>query len=183
MSAVVPQLVTAADLWRLHPPAQRCELVRGVLVERLPPGGQHGAIAVALAMLLRLWTRSTSGGYVGVEAGFILARGPDTVRGPDVSYVRVERLPAAGVPEGFWDIAPDLAVEVVSPSETADEVREKVRDFLAAGTPLVWTMYPRTREVIAHTPDGIARTFAAGDTLSFPDVLPGFSCTVDELFA
>jgi Uma2 family endonuclease len=183
MSAVAPQLITATDLWQLPPSANRRELVHGEVVEHMPPGGQHGAIAVALAMLLRLWMRSTPGGYVGVEAGYILARGPDTVRGADVSYVRAERIPAAGVPEGFWDIAPDLAVEVVSPSETADEVREKVRDFLAAGTPLVWTVHPRTREVIAHTPDGIARTFAEGDTLAFPDVLPGFSCMVAELFA
>jgi Uma2 family endonuclease len=183
MSAVTPQLMTAADLWQLPPSEHRRELVQGEVVETMPPGGQHGAIAVALAMLLRLWVRSVQGGYVGVEAGYILARSPDTVRGPDVSYVRAERIPSSGIPEGFWELAPDLAVEVVSPSETADEVREKVRDFLGAGTPLVWTIHPRTREVIVHTPDGLARTYAESDVLTFPDVLPGFSCAVAELFA
>lgn len=183
MSAVLPQLMTAAYLGRLPPSANRRELVRGVVVETMPPGGQHGATAVALAMLLRLWARHTQGGYVGVAAGYILARTPDTVRGPDVSFVRAERIPPAGVPEGFWEIAPDLAVEVVSPSETADDVREKVRDFLSAGTPLVWTIHPRTREVIAHTPDGLARTYSGSDALTFPDVLPGFTCTVADLFA
>jgi Uma2 family endonuclease len=182
MSSVLHQLLTAQDLWQLPDMGTRRDLVRGEVIETMPPGGQHGAIAVILAMLLRLWTKQNTGGYVGVEAGYILAHDPDTVRGPDVSYVRAERIPRSGIPEGFWDMAPDLAVEVVSPSETADEVREKVRDFLSAGTPLVWTIYPRTREVIVHTPDGLARTYEANDTLEFPDALPGFICSVVELF-
>ncbi|MDP9312729.1 MAG: Uma2 family endonuclease [Chloroflexota bacterium] len=183
MSAVAPQLSTAEELWRLPVTDTRRELVRGEVVETMPPGGRHGAIAVVLAMLLRLWAQKSGGGYVGVEAGYILSRKPDTVRGPDVSCIRAARLPASGVPEGFWELAPDLAVEIVSPSETADEVREKVRDFLNAGTPLVWTIYPRTQEVIVHTADGLARTYSDGDVLEFPTVLPGFSCSVVELFA
>jgi Uma2 family endonuclease len=182
MSSVVHQNITAQDLWQLPDTGLRRELVHGEVIETMPPGGKHGAIAVMLAMLLRLWTKRTAGGYVGVEAGYILAHDPDTVRDPDVSYVRTERIPPSGIPEGFWDLAPDLAIEVVSPNETAEEVREKVRDFLAAGTPLVWTVYPRTGEVIVHTPDGLARTYTAGDTLAFPDILPDFSCTVAELF-
>jgi Uma2 family endonuclease len=105
-----------------------------------------------------------------------------SMRGPDVSYVRPERIPETGVPEGFWALAPDLAVEIVSPSETADEVREKARDYLAAGTSQVWTIYPRTREVVVHTSDGLSRTYDEDATLSFPDFLPGFVCAVAELF-
>lgn len=160
----------------------RYELVRGEVVELKPPGGKHGAIVVALAMVLRLWTKQHIDGYVAVEAGYILAYNPDTVRGPDVSYVRSERIPTEGIPEGFWNLASNLAVEVASPSETAEDVHEKVRDFLVAGTPLVWTVYPHTREVIVHTADGIARTYGEIDTLEFPDMLPGFSCTAAELF-
>jgi Uma2 family endonuclease len=182
MSSVLHTTLSAQDLWQLPETRMRRELVRGEVIETMPPGGQHGAIAVILAMLLRLWTKQHTGGYVGVEAGYVLSHDPDTVRGPDVSYVRAERIPAAGVPEGFWDLAPDLAVEVVSPSETAEEVREKVRDFLAAGVQLVWTIYPRSREVIVHTPDGLARTYGIGDTLVFPDILPDFTCAVVELF-
>jgi Uma2 family endonuclease len=181
MSSVL-QLMTAHDLWLLPDNGMRRELVRGEVIEAMPPGGQHGAIAVILAMLLRLWTKRTNGGYVGVEAGYILAHDPDTVRGPDVSFVRAERIPNSGIPESYWELAPDLAAEVVSPHETAEEVREKVRDFLAARTPLVWTIYPRSREVIVHTPDGLARTYNLKDTLEFPAILPGFSCTVSELF-
>lgn len=182
MSSVLQQLITAQDFWQLPQTGMCRELVRGEVIETMPPGGQHGAIAVMLAMLLRLWAKQATGGYVGVEAGYILTRNPDTVRGPDISYVRAERIPASGVPEGFWNLAPDLAVEVVSPSETADQVRDKVRDFLTAGTPLVWTIYPRTQEVIVHTPDGLARTYTSTMSLQFPDILPGFSCTVAELF-
>jgi Uma2 family endonuclease len=182
MSSVVHETRTAHDLWQLPDTGVRRELVRGEVIETMPPGGQHGAIAVVLAMLLRLWTKRSNGGYVGVEAGYILAHDPDTVRGPDVSYVSAERIPPTGIPEGFWTLAPDLAVEVVSPSETADEVREKVRDFLHAGTPLVWTIYPRSREIVVHTPDGIARTYEFNDTITNSDVLPGFTCSVAELF-
>jgi Uma2 family endonuclease len=183
MSAVLHQTMTAQEVWQLPDTGMRRELVRGEVVETMPPGGQHGAIAVMLATLLRLWTQRGAGGYVGVEAGFVLARDPDTVRGPDVSYVHAERIPPEGVPEGFWPFAPDLAVEVVSPTETAEEVREKVRDFLRAGTLLVWTIYPRTREVVVHTADGLARTYGVGDTLEALAILPGFSCAVTELFA
>lgn len=182
MSSVLHQTMTAQDFWQLPDTGMRRELIRGEISEALPPGGQHGAIAVILAMALRSWMKRAAGGYVGVESGYLLAHDPDTVRGPDISYVRAERIPATGVPEGFWNLAPDVAIEVVSPTETAEEVREKVRDFLSAGTSLVWIVYPRTREVIVHTVDGLARAYSVNDTLAFPDILPGFSCPVAELF-
>jgi Uma2 family endonuclease len=183
MTSSVTRLLTAHEFWRMPAAGARRELVRGEVVESMPPGAQHGSIAVLLAMLLRMWTQHSGGGYVGVEAGYVLGHHPDTVRGPDVSYVHIDRIPPGGIPEGFWDLAPDLAIEIVSPSETADEVRQKVRDFLAAGTPLVWTIYPRTREVVVHTADGLARTYTGNMVLQDPAVLPGFSCTVAELFA
>jgi Uma2 family endonuclease len=182
MSSVAQRLLTAEEFGQLPDDDARRELVRGEVVESMPPGGVHGAIAVALATMLRIWAGS-AGGYVGVEAGYILARNSDTVRGPDVSYVRADRVPPGGVPEAFWPLAPDLAVEIVSPSETADEVRAKVRDYLAAGTPLVWIIYSRTREVVVHTADGLARAYSDSAVIEHPDVLPGFTCAVAELFA
>ena len=182
MTSVLPQILTALEFWQLSRNGTRRELVRGEVIESMPPGGRHGAIAAGLATLLRLWAKQSDAGYVGVEAGYILARDPDTVRGPDVSYVRADRIPAAGIPEAFWNLAPDLAVEVVSPNETAEDVREKVLDYLTAGTPMVWTIYPRTNEVIVHTPDGLARTFGPTDSIEFPDQLPQFTCSVAELF-
>ena len=81
-----------------------------------------------LGARLETWARSGPGGVVGVESGFVLLRDPDTVRGPDVFYVQAGRVPEGGIPEAFWEIAPDLAVEVVSPSESAEEVSEKVNE-------------------------------------------------------
>ena len=145
----------------------------------MPPGGVDGAIAVALARMLRSWA-GTSGDFVGVEAAYVLARNPDTVRRPDVSYVRGDRI---AIPEAYWGIVPDLAVEIVLPGETAYELRAKVRDYLAVGTTLVWAVYPRTREVVVHTGDGLARAYGDSDVIEHPDVLPGFTCAVAELFA
>ena len=178
MSSVAQRLITAEEFARM-PGSKHQELVRGEVKETMPPGGRHGAIAVA-GTLLRIWAKQVVGGYVGVEAGFILAHNPDVVRGPDVSYVSADRIPPDGIPEAFWTIAPDLAVEVISPSETADEVREKVRDFLAAGTPIGVDGASGTGEVVVHTGDGLARTYGEDDLIEYPDVLPGFSCKVSR---
>jgi Uma2 family endonuclease len=182
MSSVTQRLLTAEEFWLLPETEMHRALVRGEVVETMPPGGKHGGIALATGTQLRLWAKGGPGGYVGVESGFILARDPDTVRGPDVYYVRAERIPSTGVPDAFWDIPPDLAVEVVSPDDSATEVREKVREYLDAGVPMVWVMYPRSREVIVHTSDGLARAYGPDDVLEGLDLLPGFRCRVAELF-
>jgi Uma2 family endonuclease len=182
MTTAAHQLLTAYEYWSLPENGMQRALVRGEVYETMPPGGRHGLLAAMLSTLLRLWARTGQHGCVGVESGFLLMRNPDTVRGPDVFFIRAERIPSTGIPEGFWLIHPDLAVEVVSPTETAEDVREKVRDSLAAGTPLVWVIYPRTQEVVAHTADGFARTYSHNDTLDAPTLLPGFTCAVNTLF-
>ncbi|HMQ31838.1 MAG TPA: Uma2 family endonuclease [Chloroflexaceae bacterium] len=181
MSATT-RLLTAEEFFAL-PGSRHQELVRGEVVDVMPPGGVHGEIALAVGMVLKLWARQGPGGVVGVESGFIVEEGPDTVRGPDVYYVRPERVPEGGAPEGFWRIAPDLAVEVVSPGDTAEEVEAKVFEYLAAGTAAVWVVYPRSQRVTVHTPDGLARTYGPEATLALPELLPGFSVAVKELFA
>jgi Uma2 family endonuclease len=182
MSSVAQRLLTAEEFWQLPENDKRRELVRGEVIETMPPGATPGKIAIMLGRLLSIWADRFPGSYVGAEASYILARDPDLLRAPDVSYVRADRITPGGVPEAFWTIPPDLAVEIVSPSETADDVRSKVRDFLAAGTPILWTVYPRPREVEVHTPDGLARTYSGDDVIEHADVLPGFSCKVTELF-
>ncbi len=129
------------------------------------------------------WSEGEGEGAVGLRAGFILARDPDTVRAPDIWFVRAERLPSTGIHEDYLEAAPDLAVEVISPTDMEQDLREKIDDYLTAGTALVWVAYPKSRDVIAHTPDGLARTFRESDTLTAPDVLPGFACPVADLFA
>ena len=172
--------LTAEAFWQHHNDKRR-ELVRGEIVEQMPPGGQHGPIQGDIYAALRTWAKR-HGGYVTLESGFLISRDPDTLRGPDVSYVRPERIPPAGVPEGFWEQAPDLAVEVVSPGDTAEEIRGKVSEYLAAGSAEVWVAFPRTRQIVVHTPDGLAKTLNATDELSSPDLLPGFSLRLSELF-
>jgi Uma2 family endonuclease len=160
-------LLTAEDLWRLGPDC-RCELIDGVLVEMPPVGGLLYPVAHLLGRLYP-------------ELGCILRRNPDRVRAPDLAFIRMERTPDE--PPGFWEIAPDLVVEVVSPNDTRAEIQLKVREWIEAGVRLVWVIYPdaRTVEVIRSLLD--REELTADDTVDGGDVLPGFSCRVAELFA
>lgn len=182
MASAGPKSLTAVEFLRMPNHGKRTSLVRGELIERKPPGAIHGLIAAVTTAILKNWSKASGHGLVGVESGFVLGRNPDTVRAPDVFFVRNSRLPADGVPEAFWELAPDLAVEIVSPKDTAIEIREKVRDYHSAGTSCVWVVYPRTREVVAFTPDGRSRTFSMEMMLSNPALLPGFEIPVSELF-
>jgi Uma2 family endonuclease len=135
-----------ADAWPLlsvqqfaelpEDPFWRYELVRGRVVREPPPGGQHGSVAATLAHLLLEFVAARGLGEVRVESGYVLARGPDTVRGPDVSFVRRERL-GTGATAGWPHVPPDLAVEILSPSDRAGKVRDRVQDYLTAGCELV----------------------------------------------
>lgn len=181
--ATAAKLMTAEEFWLLPETEMHRSLVRGEVEETTPPGARHGSIASAFNRRLGAWAEQREAGWVGVESGFVLARNPDIVRAPDISFVRAERIPADGIPEAFWNFAPDIAIEVIDPTDTEYALRDTVRDFLAAGTPLVWIAYPRAREVVAYTPDDLARIYRADDTLTAPDVLPGFSCPVAAFFA
>lgn len=170
----------------------RMEVVRGVLVpkdpvnekgERMSPTAKHGAIQVEIAILLRSWARLGEWGYVGTEAGYVIAWDPVIVRIPDVSFLSATKRPEGQLPDSNWRIPPDLAVEIVSPSDRAYEVQEKVQSYLQAGVALVWTVWPEAKEVVASMPGGVARTYHMGDLLEFPEVLPDFSCRVDDFFA
>jgi Uma2 family endonuclease len=117
-----------------------------------------------------------------VEVGFRLTTDPDTVRAPDISFLGAERVPPGGVPRGYITGAPDLAVEVVSPDDTAAGIDAKVQEYLAHGSRLVLVVHPRTRTVTAYLPDGAARVLRAPDAIDGGDVLPGLSLPVDQLF-
>jgi Uma2 family endonuclease len=178
----VKDLITAEDLWRMSSRGKNYELVRGELIEMTPPGGIHGSTAVNLSSLLLGFVKKKNLGVVMVETGYKLASSPDTVRAPDVSFLSIAKIPPDGLPEGYLDGAPDLAVEIVSPGDTASEVQDKVQDYLTYGAQIVWVVYPQQRIVIVHYPDGTARTLHEADTLSGETVIPGFSCQVAEIF-
>ncbi len=176
----VQTLVTADDLACLSD-GERYELVRGELRHMSPVGRPHGKFATRLARHLDVFVEAHDLGEVHVETGFYLEQSPDTVRAPDVAFISKERL-ATQSEEGFFTVAPDLAVEIVSPGETADEVQEKVELYLAHGARLVWVLYPHRKMVVVQRADGTAQRLRAGDTLDGEDVLPGFRLALAELF-
>lgn len=175
--------MTAEELLGLPDDGKRHELVEGELKEMTPAGARHGSAAAALTVLLGQHVGAKRLGTVlAAETGFIISRNPDTVRAPDVSFVAQERIPPEGPPEGYWELAPDLAVEVVSPNDTAAGVQSKVQMWLESGVRLVWVVYPETRSVVAYRSLKEISTFTAGDTLGGGDVVPGFECKVAEIF-
>jgi Uma2 family endonuclease len=170
------QLLQAADLGR-------CELVRGELVMMSPAGAEHGSIIVNITIPLGAYVKQNGlGRTYGAETGFIIHRNPDTVRAPDVSVVRTDRIPGA-MPKGFFPGAPDLAVEVVSPDDRASKVSAKVYDWLDAGCLAVWVADPPTRTVTVYRSRAQVAVLGLGDQLTGDDVVPGFSMPVAEVFA
>lgn len=179
MSQPAP-VVTAEELFEL-PDAKHYELVRGVPRVCEPPGGAHGRLAMHVGALLNEHVQRLGLGSVLVEAGYVLRRMPDTVRGPDISFISVARLPPDQIPETFIPGAPDLAVEIISPSSRWSEVEERVADYLAGGARLVWLLDPREHRVVVRHPDRPPAVLTENDTLDGEDVVPGFTLPVAEL--
>ena len=176
------RVVTAEELFQ-YPDSKYYELVRGVPRVSEPPGGVHGMIAGRIMARLGDHVERLGLGTVLVEAGYVLQRGPDTVRGPDVSFVSLARLPPERIPEHFITGAPDLAVEVLSPSSRWSEVEEKIADYFGAGARLVWVVDPAERGAIVRYPDRPPRVVAPGESLDGEDVVPGFTLALAEVFS
>jgi Uma2 family endonuclease len=176
--------MTAEQLWEMpEAPGKRYELVKGELVEMPGAAGVHGLIVELVLRLVGAHVRERRLGVVfGDGVGYILGRRPDVVRIPDASFLSHARIPEGGVPEGFIPLSPDLAVEIVSPNDTASELWTKVREYLEAGTRLVWVLWPRDRRVTAYAPGGAYREYSPDDELDGGDILPGFHVRVSELF-
>jgi Uma2 family endonuclease len=176
--------MTADQLLQLPPDGHRYELIEGELKVMTPAGSRHGRIANTVAFLLTQHVRHHDLGIVyAAETGFQLRENPDTVRAADAAYVAKRRIPPEGEPEGYWAIAPDLVVEVVSPSDSASEVQSKVADWLEAGCQLVWVVYPDTQTVTECHSLAEIRVLTTGQSLEGGHVLPGFACLVSEIFA
>ena len=189
VSPAVPKVVTAEEFYKLpdSPHGGKMELVRGEVIRHAPVGGPHGTFAAELTTGLGLFNRAHKLGNIGLEVGFRIAIGPDTVLSPDVHFVRADRLAdGRSMPAAFFPGAPDLAVEIVSPDDTDREVQEKVDAYLAAGTTRVWVVRPRQESVTVHYPDRTTRTFRNGDVLGSPEAafdVPGFERSLAELFS
>ena len=180
--ATLKTLLTAADLLRISSSGKRCGLVKGVLTEMTPSGARHGRVAMRIGRILAEYVgRQSLGEVFAAETGFRIYRDPDTVRAPDAAFVSAER-PPEELPERYLDLAPDLAVEVISPSDSATEVQAKVESWLRAGVRLVWVVYPSTKSVVVYTGLDHGRVLTEEDDLSGQPALPGFACPVKELF-
>jgi Uma2 family endonuclease len=175
--------MTADELWRLPDDGMRHELVKGVLVTMPPARFEHGVIGANIATPLDMHVRANHlGTVVNANTGFLLAQNPDTVRAPDVGFVRRDRIQATGMPKKYWPGAPDLAVEVVSPNDTVYAVDDKVDEWMDAGTALVWVVNPRGRTVTVHRPGAAPIILTTADTLDGLQVVPGFSMPVADIF-
>lgn len=174
---------TAEDLWAMShgQNSKRYELRKGVLVEVTPSAAIHTILASWINYLLTGFVVTHDLGVVtGEIGGFILSTQPDTVRAPDVGFVAKALL--TSLPKSFFPFAPDLAVEIVSPGDTATEIDTKVEEYLAAGTGLVWVVYPDTKKILVHKPGNAAEVVRMNDTLAGGDILPGFSVSAQEFF-
>jgi Uma2 family endonuclease len=178
----LPPITTAEELYA-HPDRKRYELVRGALRVCEPPGGVHGRLAMRLGSLLHTYVERHDLGTVLVESGYILERQPDTVRGPDISFVSRARMGTDQIPREFIPGTPDLAVEVLSPGDRPSEIAERIGDCFRAGAQRAWIVDPRRQCVVVHSPDGRAAELGTGDVLDGEDVVPGFRCDVAEVFA
>lgn len=176
-------LLTADDLWRLPKDGNRHELVKGELLTMPPATFEHGVVGTNIATPLDRHVRANNlGTVVNANTGFLLAENPDTVRAPDVGFVRRDRIQATGMPKKYWPGAPNLAVEVVSPNDTVYAVDDKVEEWLDAGAGLVWVVNPRRRTVTVHRPGSAPVILTTADTLDGLQVVPGFTLSVADVF-
>lgn len=186
--AAVATRVTAEEFAEMELGEDRAELVHGEIELMPPTGHEHGKLSNKVGRVLGNYVEPLAeGDVVGAETGFRLAE--DTVRAPDAAFVSNERLQEVRERTGqtrfpsFLPVAPDLAAEVVSPSDRADDISSKIADYFEFGTRLVWFFYPSQRAVHVFTSPTQVRILTEADTLDGGDVLPGFSCSVRDIFS
>lgn len=177
------RLYTAEDFWRLSRDDVRRELVSGEIKMRAPAGGEHGDFGLNIGAMLRAAVRARKlGRAYGADTGFIISRNPDTVLAPDAAFVRSGRLPGGKSPKTFIPLAPDLAVEVLSPGDSVAKAKRKIDQYLAAGTQIVWLVRPARGTVTVYEKNQKPRDVGIGETLTAGDVIPGFCVAVAEIF-
>jgi Uma2 family endonuclease len=184
MSAVAQKLITAEEFFRMPAPpdGSKQELVKGVVVTMAPPSFQHGQIQLTIGALLRQHVRPARLGRVTVETGLVTERDPDTVRGPDVAYWSAARLPLDQTPEVYPDVAAELCVEVLSPSNTVRGMNAKIREYFVRGVSMVWIIDPDERTATVYRRPGEGRVLWEDATITGEDVLPDLSCRVSDFF-
>lgn len=181
--ATTTQSRTVEDLERFGAPEGRWELIDGELVEMSPGSEDHGAygLAVGSAMLTFSAPRGL-GRTFGADTGFVVADDPPTIRVPDAAFVRAERLPVGRDRRRFLRVLPDIAVEVISPSDRPGDVIAKVAMWLNAGVALMWLVDPEMETVTVFERGQAPRLLTIDQTLDGGDILPGFELPVRSIF-
>jgi Uma2 family endonuclease len=175
--------VTAEQLLARSAELGRCELIDGEIHRMSPAGAYHGNIVLEISGHLHAYLQKNElGALFGAETGFIVRRNLDTVRAPDVMFLSAARIPDGGIPDGYLPVAPDLAVEIISPNDTFPEVSAKAEEYLAAGVKIVWVVEPRAKRAYIFRPGRDISRAGESDALSGEDVLPGFSLPLGRLF-
>lgn len=160
----------------------RTELVRGMVVRSPGPGFMHGQVETNVVLVVGDFVRRKRLGHVLCgAASHVVERGPDTVRGPDVSFVRAGRFPGRRYPVGYPEGGPDLAIEILSPSNGPGEVRERMEDLFRGGCREFWILDPRRRTVTVRIPDGSEAVLGPDAEVTSP-LLPGFRCHIREFY-
>jgi Uma2 family endonuclease len=184
VSATEIKLMTADELFEMPNDGSRYELVRGELKRMSPAGDEHGRVGMKLAIPLGYHVEQNDLGQLYLaETGFLITTNPDTVRAPDIAFVRMERIQETPKVKSYRPGAPDLAVEVTSPGDTVSEVEEKVTEWLEAGARLVWIVSPKMKAVTVYRSLTNIVTLTEKDTLDGGEVVPGFQIAVAEIFA
>ena len=177
------KLMTAAELLAMPDDGNRHELLQGELITMAPAGDRHGIVADRTGRRLGNFVEAGDLGHTwAADTGFWIERLPDTVRAPDYAFISYERMPGPPSHQGYSEVIPDLVVEVASPNDRQPEIDAKTQMWLGAGVRLVLNVYPETREVYAHHEDGSVQQFGADDVLTCEPALPGFACSVADIF-
>ena len=181
--ASVETSITAEEFGRMPDEGRRTELVRGRIVELPPTNFLHGLICGNFAFILRLWLQERDLGRIVInDSGIVTERDPDTLRGADIAYYSYDRLPRGTIPGRYPDVAPDLVIEIRSPSDRWKDVHKKVAEYLSIGVQIVCVLDPEPRTARLYFPDSPPRTLVPDDEVSFPECLPGFGVQVRRFF-
>ncbi len=184
MSAVLEKTIVktmTADEFEASPFAENYELIRGELYPIMPAGFLHGVVASRLLTYLSLHVLENNLGEVAAaETGFKLKN--NSTVGADAAFIGKENLARFGVPDSFFPTAPDLAVEVISPGNTSEEISTKVEDYLSSGSRLVWIVYPKRKVVIVYRTNNTISFLHESDALDGEDVIPNFRLPLDKIF-
>ncbi|MBI3411009.1 MAG: Uma2 family endonuclease [Planctomycetes bacterium] len=182
MPKIAEKLITAEEFARIPDPpdGSQQELVRGVIITMLPPGGMHGVSCSKVNRRIGNFVEEKNLGTVTAnDTGFVTERNPDSVRGPDVAFWSRKRL--SEIPLGYIEVAPDLAVEVLSPSNPSKKIRTKLKEYFEKGVSMVWIVAPEDRTVTVYRSSDEGRLLHENADLSGEEILPGFSCKVADL--